>query len=554
MKIKHMLAVTALILIFAVTACTQYVFEFPTDKEITTVEDLVKFMQKHEKDSAKVNLTIDPDNSYLPITINGNKTITGKITIKEDSPFPFPFSSVTTYATKAGATNLFEIADNASLSVTNFEASVTSNAADSINAIIYVNGGEFNAESFTSSKSVTGLSIGPKATASSIDVNDSNIRIVIDEGNAESDKILDNITENNPSIPQDDITTRFDAENAEDFFYNLFYYEKVILTKDFSITYEDLAEYKDWQTVLEKETQNSGTLHFNVWKIIKSLDIDLNGHTLTSYVGWYLPKGEKTLSISNGNLNMQLLSEDADWNLQTASIELTEDTSLIIDDVDYKSDIVGIFLSNCNNRMTVNIYDSYFDFGGFYGIGTNATGPESEDLTIGIYGSTITTENCGDPTDPCSTTILFNVKGNVTIEDSTIIGNRQAMIARGGNYDLRNSKFKATGNDHDARDFILTWGQGNQVPLAAIVFGNNNSGSSYAYSTKAKLDNVTIEAPSTNRAESPVSYHGIYIWQNNATEPVTVEGSIRRGDDCEVENLYNTKTNDADVDDITILN
>ncbi len=549
----------------AATACTQYQYNWedflPGGKTITSEEEFRLFLLDNGSKTARVNVTIDPTSSSYPIEIKGTKKISGRIEIAESRGTVY-FSSTATPPGSASARanslkNLFIVGTGAILESDSLTINVNDSAEELFNSVIEVSGGTIRGErlniQISENSTVIGLYIGKGTEAENIAIENSNPgKIDIDENNNNSEEILSNITEKNPSIPQDDITTRFDAANAEDFFYNLVNYRKVILTDDFSITYDDLAEYEDWHNVLQVESNNT-TLSFEVWEIIESLDIDLNGHTLTSYVGWHLPEGKKTLSISNGNLNMQLLSEDADWNRTTASIELKEDTTLIINDVNYKSDIVGIFLTNNNNGMTVNIYDSYFDFGGFYGIGTNATGPESEGLTIGIYGSTITTENCGDPTDPCSTTILFNVKGNVTIEDSTIIGNRQAMIARGGNYDLKNSAFRATGNDHDKNDYISNWYTGNAVPLAAIVFGNKNAGSSYAYSTTATLDNVTIEAPLTNRAETPVSYHGIYIWQNNVNEPVTVEGSIRRGNDCEVENLYNTETNDADVD-ITILN
>lgn len=88
-----MLAVTALILIFAVTACTQYVFDWDSlrPQEITDIEDLVLFMQSRETASARLNLTVDPDDSYFPITIKGTKKISGRIEIAESrGPVFFP--------------------------------------------------------------------------------------------------------------------------------------------------------------------------------------------------------------------------------------------------------------------------------------------------------------------------------------------------------------------------------------------------------------------------------------------------------------------------------
>lgn len=277
MKIKHMLAVTALILIFAVTACTQYVFEFPTDKEITTVEDLVKFMQKHEKDSAKVNLTIDPDNSYLPITINGNKTITGKITIKEDSPFPFPFSSVTTYATKAGATNLFEIADNASLSVTNFEASVTSNAADSINSIITINDGSFESEGFSISGNVIAVEIGPTATMPTLTGDLTNLSISVNKGNPNAEAIAIELSEKinaTIKIGEDDIANVYNVINTTSF-------------EGYKTLEDAFKEAGDNDTI---KVLND-TIVNNRINITRPISLDLNGKTISA---------SETYSSTNG--------------------------------------------------------------------------------------------------------------------------------------------------------------------------------------------------------------------------------------------------------------
>ena len=293
---------------------------------------------------------------------------------------------------------------------------------------------------------------------------------------------------------------------------------------DFSIENDAIAVDIDNDNSNDKDNPNRDFLDFKGTYII-----DLNGHELTSYEPWDLEEGTE-IHISNGSLTM---INSKVIGLIKPSIALYDNSKLYLNTVNYYSDVTGLLFNEHESNMILDIRDSEIIADGYYGISTNASAPESTNLTLRIYRTTITTENCSAK-DPCSTAILFNVKGDVTIEDSTIIGNRQAMVARGGNYDLRNSTFKATGNDHDAEDYISNWESGNGVPLAAIVFGNEDAGNSYAYSTTATLDNVTIEAPSTNRAEPPVSYHGIYIWQNNAQDSVSVEGSIRKGNYCEV--------------------
>ena len=94
---KHLLAIAALLLILSVTACTQYVFDWDSlrPQEITDIEDLVLFMQSGETASARLNLTVDPDDSYFPITIKGTKKISGSLKI-EESRFPIFSSSTTT--------------------------------------------------------------------------------------------------------------------------------------------------------------------------------------------------------------------------------------------------------------------------------------------------------------------------------------------------------------------------------------------------------------------------------------------------------------------------
>ncbi len=280
--------------------------------------------------------------------------------------------------------------------------------------------------------------------------------------------------------------------------------------------------------------------------------IDLNKFTITSYVGWHLSEDAK-VHVSNGTLKMQILDPAKDWSLTNGSIELTTNSALSFDNVTFSSDIVGIFLSNCNNGMSLEISDSTLDIGGYYGIGTNATGPESEDITINIYRSTISAENGGDPADPCTTTIFFNVKGNITIEDSTIIGNRHAMLARGGEHTVRNSTFIVTGNDHDGNDYSTEWQTGNAVPLAAIVIGNMNSSDAYAYGTDFTFDNVIVKAPLQNRADNPLPYNGIYIWENKPEEPVVVRGTVIESPDSEAVDFLNKNMNGADITDLTVI-
>ena len=256
----------------------------------------------------------------------------------------------------------------------------------------------------------------------------------------------------------------------------------------------------------------------------KDFDIALNGHTLSSTAQFTISGAE--VSFSNGSLDMNCVALDK----SNSSLQLLENSVLNLSAVKYTSNVTGIFAVNNNDNVVVNITDnSAVDVDGYYALGTNATQPDvSNNINFKITDSTITSAGA-EGTAGDNTAILFNVQGRVTIENSTVSGDRQAMIARGGNYVFTNTTFEATGensiNKTDKGNYLNEnyWGSGNEVPLAALVIGNNST-SAYDYSTSAELTNVTIKAPEKNNED--VDYYGIYVWQNNNTDKVSVSGTL----------------------------
>ena len=507
---KKRLLVAAAILLIAVTACTQYKIDWSgintPPRQITDVEDLVTFLYSHSKDSAKLNLSIDPDSpefdKYFPITINGNKTISGMIKFEKSFPWMRSSSDATARINTYG-TNIFEVADDATLSIDGLEASVSSNAAEQIAAIVYVDRGTIIADSFTTPATVTGLSIGPNATASSITVTDSDIgNIVIDQSNTDSPDIFDKVTEGNNSTDAE-ITTGFDASTAEEFSDALVKYGRVRLTSDITIDNDDIGIDGGTTTALD----------FN-----EKYSIDLNGYTINSSVYWRLCP-DSIVSFSNGSINMNVPYNEKN-PLAASAIQLDNEAELYFDNIHYFSNVTGLFMMYQKSGMVIDIKNSEIKAGGYYGIGTNAnTPPTSENLTLNVVNSTVTTSNNDVGKTEISSNgdnvgILFNVKGNITISNSTIIGDRQAIIARGGNYEISNSTFKVTeeGDDIPPHDKYLesNWGSGSETPSAAMVFGNRST--SYAYPTTAKLTNVTTIVPDIENV------FDIYVYQADSTE------------------------------------
>ena len=115
--------------------------------------------------------------------------------------------------------NLFIIGSGAILESDSLTINVDDRAEGLFHSVIEVSGGTIRGErlniQISDNSLVIGLYIGEETAAENVRIENSNPgKIDIDKNNNNSKDILNNITEKNPSIPQDDITTRFDAANA----------------------------------------------------------------------------------------------------------------------------------------------------------------------------------------------------------------------------------------------------------------------------------------------------------------------------------------------------
>ena len=137
-------------------------------------------MQSDETASARLNLTVDPDDSYFPITIKGTKKISGSLKI-EESRFPFSSSTAASTSINSARANssktLFEVSDSANLRINNLTTSVSSDAASNFNSIITVNNGRIEINGFEVSGGATVIEIGETATSANISGEVSNLKI-----------------------------------------------------------------------------------------------------------------------------------------------------------------------------------------------------------------------------------------------------------------------------------------------------------------------------------------------------------------------------------------
>ena len=172
--------------------------------------------------------------------------------------------------------------------------------------------------------------------------------------------------------------------------------------------------------------------------------------------------------------------------------------TVILDGVALECSVYGLYprgnaakLEVKNSSITATVY----------AIATNASTTANGGISMLIENSNIETKS----SDQDNTGVQINVESSTVIRNSTIKGQRQALMVRGGNALIENSTIEKTGtkaaSDYsDYSDVSKDWGQGNMVPAYALVLGNRST--SYQYATYVTLNNVTIIG-------------GIYSWGNS---------------------------------------
>lgn len=541
---KHIIVLLTAIFLLAATACSQDSGSgIPGSDEvkIATVEELKSFLEESGFGIARLDLKIDSDDlagGQFPMTISGVKQLSGSIEISAASGVPA--DGAQGRETSAPAT-LFAAANDASLVIRSLTVTIHEEAVDLIESVVSVDRGHLSAADFTvtviggGGKTAAGISIGENALAENIDISDSMPgEIIISENCSEYSAILDKIIQANPDMP-----TVYDAEDAAEFLKLLQDEKRVRLVSDVTVTAADVKSGSQEEGGEAKISLAGG-----------EYSIYLNGFTLESQVVWNLMGTDSSmlkLKVSDGKLDMKNLTE-REYSLSEAAVWIYGGSDIEFDNVDYTSEITGIKFVGTQNSMKLAIIDSDFNCDGEYAITTDATNPLSDNVEILISGSSITTDNADD-----NTAILFNVLGTVTIIDSSVTGNRQALFLRGGGlsspHRLVNSTFTATGKDSTAENYAeKEWSGGNDAVLAAIVIGNRKDGgdSTYPPGTSAVLDNVIVQTPSHNKNGIP--YYGIYIYQEAEGKDVVVSGSISQSSSSQAAALVNANTNNADVD------
>lgn len=226
-------------------------------------------------------------------------------------------------------------------------------------------------------------------------------------------------------------------------------------------------------------------------------EYDLGGHTITSTLNGML-RDANTDTATFGNKSVTLKNGKIISNYDKGTVNVIDSSYLAaftLDGVTVSNSsistvnpITGIYCSSTTEtkilNSTINIKGS--SNLGAYGIGTNNLDGENKTITIDNTKVTVTSD------DFDNTGFLGNTEGiKVVVKNSTFTADRQAVIARTGNWDISGSTFVSTGKWLDASEANATtntkykttagsWKTGNEVVSGGLILGDERTS---AYNT-----------------------------------------------------------------------
>lgn len=225
-------------------------------------------------------------------------------------------------------------------------------------------------------------------------------------------------------------------------------------------------------------------------------EYDLDGHTITSTLNGML-RDANTDTATFGNKSVTLKNGNIISNYDKGTVNVIDSSYLAaftLDGVTVSNSsistvnpITGIYCSSTTEtkilNSTINIKGS--SNLGAYGIGTNNLDGENKTITIDNTKVTVTSD------DFDNTAFLGNTEGiKVVVKNSTFTADRQAVIARTGNWDISGSTFVSTGKWLDSEANVTTntkykttagsWKSGNEVVSGGLILGDERTS---AYNT-----------------------------------------------------------------------
>lgn len=305
------------------------------------------------------------------------------------------------------------------------------------------------------------------------------------------------------------------------------------------VYYENLtdaiAAAADGQTVTM--LNDASIVHDNFTTAItgKTVDIDLNQNTLTlnhdgnNYKAVVVSASDgnnASLTIRNGNLDIKsVISTIGAFNITTGC-------SMTLDDVEVTA--TGSVLFPQGDAASVTVRNSTITTSGVYAVGTNAVTVDNYDVVITVKNSTINM-NASD-SDSCG--LMINVAGTMNVSDTTVNGQRQAVIVRAGTATFTNCTItaqptKLPDGEHKFSmiDATHNWGDGNRVAYGALIVGNQTSNSYRAGAIVTVTGGSITCNPATGLEDNAYALYAVrmnndYETQVSISNTTTVTGVV----------------------------
>ncbi len=487
---------------------------------VSTAGDFIKAIETADEGDTIVADNVVIPSSYANIAIEKNIKITGNVTVDDIAATSL---SATVLSDPANTGNpLFRIIGGATVDFSGFYVTVSEAAAEAISAIVSVADGGIKAENLTvktpENTTVTGVYIGAAIKAEDVNITTSVVIVSIDAANNEAPTIAGNIDADN-----DEATTSlpYDVGNDQTEFYEkLEQYGKVRLTED---------------VTLDGFTHTAGEaytfyLNENKLTIQKQSSIQIQKGTSLTFIGGKLDILNPTGSTTSANL------------------VLLDSASVTLDNVMMHADGSAIYPYGNNTYVEVRNNSSIIAKGAF-AIGTNASVPTPNNVTINLYDSTF---------DSDATAICMNIDGTLTMERCQASSNHVVVLVRGGHGTFIDSTLSSRGTYIAEADnpnkptnmayyFDGGWRDGTYVAYATLVVGNTMD-TAYKYDASATLENTTLEMTINdgvnNEAKTlfiaSVGDYDATLTTDDKTQADNIIGGDYFGPNCSV--IYNGKT------------
>ena len=436
---KHFLAIVAIVLILAATACTQYPDDWrdyfpqrPGDETISTIEDLFLFASSNGSAKARINLTVDPDDpdfsAYFPMTIRGTKVLSGEIEVSETHRFPNFYSSTATpprsvLTRAASGINLFEVADDANVTISDFSATVSDDAKAEVSSIIKVNNGSLNIQDgFTVTTGTAAIEIGETATLEGLQVsgNLSSVSVVVNEANTEKDKIANKVVDDTGATVEtggESITEKYAVINTNT-------YEGYV---DLHAAFASVQDGETLKLIKNDEARGSYVIRD------KAVTLDLNGFTIT--LSDKFPSGFPDAYLFGVNNNAKFTLNDTSPD-RTGTIDITKErdgerllgTALAVypDDLTKPAELIV----NGGNILSQS-----------FAIAGNGTCVTEDLISITINDGFFESKGAA---------IYHPHNGDLTINGGEFIGDNTAIEIRAGNLKIQGGSFTAIKTPSDS--------------------------------------------------------------------------------------------------------